>query len=298
MLLQSYLIGISTALLSFYLVYSWKRRRLYRMASKIPGPKGLPFFGEALSVFGNDHSKAFKSLTGLAKDYDTPSKIWYGPYCAVILDKPKDLQIVLNSSKCLDKAEVYKFVGITNGLLVSGGNLWRTHRKLLDPSFNVSALQSLLPTFNAKAKILVHQMKKRVSVKEFDCYTQISACTLESLLKTMFGIERDAQSNADSDKYLHDMDIGSKLLNDRLYKIWFHFQPLFRISDCYQRYMKYVINGMYAIGDEIIKEKTKQRNEKLPDEKGLLKKQISNYHNTYLIIILQKENTKTSSICF
>lgn len=95
------------------------------MASKIPGPRGLPFFGEALSVVGSDHSKAFRSLTNLAKDYETPSKIWYGPYCAIILDNPKDLQIVLNSAKFNDKAEVYKFIGLQKGLIVAGGKSWK-----------------------------------------------------------------------------------------------------------------------------------------------------------------------------
>lgn len=238
------------------------------MAKKIPGPSGFPFFGEALSVLGNDHSKAFKSLTGLAKDYDTPSRIWYGPYCAIIIDNPRDLQIILNSQKCLDKAEVYKFIGLRKGLLVSGGNVWKSHRKLLDPSFNVSVLQSLLPIFNAKGKILIRQLNKRAGTKEFDCYTQISACTLETLLLTMFGIERDVQSNADDDKYLQDMEIGTKLLNDKLFKVWFHIKPLFEMSETCKRYKKFVLNGIFAIGDEILDEKFQQKNVKSSRVKG------------------------------
>lgn len=177
------------------------------MAKKIPGPKGLPFFGEALSVLGDDHSKAFRSLTGLAKDYDTPAKIWFGPYCAIILDNPNDLQIVLNSQKSIDKSEVYKFIDLKKGLLVAGGNIWKSHRKLLDPSFKVTVLQSLIPIFNEKAKILTRELQKRVKSEEFNCYNQVSACTLETLLLTMFGIERDIQSNAETNKYLQVFQI-------------------------------------------------------------------------------------------
>jgi cytochrome P450 family 4 len=259
MFLQSYFVGVTVALLSFYAIYSYKRRRLYKMAKLIPGPNGLPFFGEALSVVGSDHSKAFRSLTGLAKDYATPSKIWYGPYCAIILDNPKDLQIALNSTKCSDKAEVYKFIGLNKGLVVAGGNLWKSHRKLLDPSFNITVLQSFLPIFNEKAKVLIKQLRKRVGPKEFDCFPHMSACTLETLLLTMFRIERDVQSDPHSNKYLNDIDHGTKAMNDRLFKVWNHCYPLFRISKAYKRYEKHVINGVFAIAGDILKEKAQQK---------------------------------------
>jgi cytochrome P450 family 313 len=229
------------------------------MAKGIPGPRGIPFFGEALSVIGDDHSKAFRSLTGLAKDYDTPARIWFGPYCAIILDNPKDLQIVLNSQKCIDKAEVYKFIELRKGLLVSGGDLWKSHRKLLDPSFNVTVLNSLLPAFNEKGKILIRELNKRVGGGDFDCYNQVSGCTLETLLLTMFRIERDVQSNAETNKYLQDMEIGTKLMNDKMFKVWYHFKPIFRLSDTYQKYKKFVLDGAFAIGGAILNEKSKEK---------------------------------------
>lgn len=261
LLLQSYFVGFFIALLSWYGIYSWKRRRLYRMASKIPGPPGLPFIGEALSAVGSDHTKAFRNLTNLAKDYETPTKIWYGPYCAIILDNAKDLQVVLTSPKCMDKAVVYKFIGLRKGLIVAGGNLWKTHRQLLDPSFKINILQSFQPIFNEKSKILVHELDKRVGQSDFDVFTQISACTLETLLVTMMGISKDVQSDAYTNKYLHDVEMGTKLLNDRLFKVWLQFEPLFRLSSGYELHKKYVENGIFAIAHEVLKEKNQKRSE-------------------------------------
>lgn len=252
--LQSYLFGLLVILLARYGVYSWKRRRLYRMASKIPGPSGVPFFGEALSVLGSDHSKAFRSLTSLAKDYATPSRIWYGPYCAIILDNPKDLQIVLNSPKSLEKAEVYQFIGLLKGLVVADVNMWRVHRKILDPAFNMSVLKSFMPMFNDKMRILVREMRKISSQQEVDIFQQISACTLETLLLSSSGVERDIQSNASTNKYLHDVDVGTKVMNDRLFKVWLHVKPIYRLSNTYKLWQKYVQNGIFAIADEILKE--------------------------------------------
>lgn len=253
--LQSYFFGLFVTLVTWYGIYSWKRRRLYRMASKIPGPSGVPFFGEALSVLGSDYSKAFRSLTSLAKDYATPSRIWYGPYCAIILDKPRDLQIVLNSPKCLQKAEVYQFIGLQKGLLVADVDIWRVHRKILDPSFNINVLQSFLPTFNKKGNILIRQLSKKANQGEFDIYPQISACTLESLLSTMMRVERDIQSDAYGNKYLKDIEFGTKAMNDRLFKVWLHVELFYKLSSTREMYEKYVENGFFAIAHEIFNEK-------------------------------------------
>jgi cytochrome P450 len=257
--LQSYLTGLLVTVVTWYALYTWSRRRLYQMSAMIPGPNGVPFFGEALSVVGNDHTKAFRSLTSLAKNYDTPSRIWYGPYCAVILDHAKDLQIVLNSKDCIDKSEVYKFIGLDKGLVVAGGDLWRTHRKLLDPSFNINLLHSFIPIFNEKAKVLIDTLGKTVTEEEFDIYQNISACTLEALLESMTGLKNDIQSDAKNNEYLISMDHGTKLMNDRLFKVWYHIPFVFRFSSIYSDYQKYVENGVFAMSKNVLRQKSAKK---------------------------------------
>lgn len=268
MYLASYVTGLLVGLLTWCAIYKWKRRRMYKLASEMPGPKGYPIIGNALSVFGEDNSAAFKNLTGYAIDYPTPSLVWYGPYCVVLIDQAKDLQIVLNSSKCQDKSEVYQFVGLTKGLVVAGGSLWKTHRKLLDPSFHINVLQSFIPVFNEKSRRLVREFEKRLNQPEDDVFLQLSACTLETLLNTMFGIERDIQSDAQSNTYLHAYEKGSQVMNDRLFKVWLQFEPIFRLSKHYHNYVKYVKNGMFAIAHEILKEKGQKKNSEVSQTKS------------------------------
>ena len=54
LVLQSILIGLITAFAVWYIQFRWSRRHLYRLADKIPGPKGLPLFGIALSILGKN----------------------------------------------------------------------------------------------------------------------------------------------------------------------------------------------------------------------------------------------------
>lgn len=45
------------ALLLYYVYWKLSRRHLYRLAEKLPGPKGLPLIGNALDLTGTSHSK-------------------------------------------------------------------------------------------------------------------------------------------------------------------------------------------------------------------------------------------------
>lgn len=45
------------AALLWFVYWRLSRRRLYELAEKLPGPKGLPFIGNALDLTGTSHSK-------------------------------------------------------------------------------------------------------------------------------------------------------------------------------------------------------------------------------------------------
>jgi hypothetical protein len=45
MILEYWIIFFSSTLLAFLFLYHWKRRRLYELAAKIPGPPTTPILG-------------------------------------------------------------------------------------------------------------------------------------------------------------------------------------------------------------------------------------------------------------
>ncbi|CAO1393073.1 unnamed protein product [Diamesa hyperborea] len=274
---KSLFIGLVTAVIAWYLKYTWSRRRLYSMAAKIPGPDGLPFFGMALSVLGKNHQETFKNVTEITKGYDSPSRVWAGPICVIIVDKPEDLQIILNSQNCIDKAAPYKLVPIETGLLVSGGDLWRSHRKLINPSFYMKVLNSFQPVFNQKAKMMVQVMKKYLNTGHFDVYHHMSACTLETLLATSIGIDKDIQ-NEENNKYLRDVEIAGDILTNKFIKVWLHYKPLFKLTKYYKLEQKHIMKGIFKIADDILEEKKGQKVEEnlneMDDEEFYRKPQI------------------------
>lgn len=46
------------ALVLYYIYFRISRRHMIELAEKIPGPEGLPLFGNALLLLGNSDSKA------------------------------------------------------------------------------------------------------------------------------------------------------------------------------------------------------------------------------------------------
>lgn len=83
--------------------------------------------------------------------------------------------------------------------------MWKMHRKYLNPCFNPKLLQSFLPIFNKKSKILADRLKVKLGKDEFDVYNFIGKCTLDMICNTAMGLECDFQ-NADGDLYLESAE--------------------------------------------------------------------------------------------
>lgn len=211
LVLQSLVFGLVIFLAAFYASFRWSRRRFYYLANKLPGPKGLPLLGHAHWLINKSFNEIFEIIMTVTDGYESPGAVWLGPELLIFADTPESLQIVLNSQKCLDKSPLYDVLVLTKGLLVGSGNLWRRHRKILNPSFNIGILQQLIPTFDDKSKIFVKNLAQEIGKKPFDVYNYMSACSLETLLKGTMEVDRDVQSKPFESEYLHHIEVSVAL---------------------------------------------------------------------------------------
>jgi cytochrome P450 len=58
--------------------------------------------------------------------------------------------------------------------------IWRRHRKILNPAFNAKILESFVPVFLEKSRILVEDLEQHVGKPSFDFMDMTTKCTLES----------------------------------------------------------------------------------------------------------------------
>lgn len=213
--------------LSFFwlLVFYWRRVPFYQLAARIPLIEGhIPFLGQAHKFVGAgpkgeihirlkqfqkskyqssspEFYQLFKTITKPAAT--SPRAFWMGTDYDVVVDDLEQLQDLLSSRHCVDKADFYKHLFFTKGLLLSGGSLWRSHRKLIEPAFNLSILKSFIPIFNEKTKIFLNKVEERVDGTMFDISELLTPLALDNILSTSTGLEKNIQTEKNNEYLEH-----------------------------------------------------------------------------------------------
>ncbi|KAB1257721.1 Cytochrome P450 4V2 [Camelus dromedarius] len=127
--------------------------------------------------------------------------LWLGPVPLVAIYNAENVEVILTSSKHIDKSSMYKFLEpwLGLGLLTSTGNKWRSRRKMLTPTFHFAILEDFLDVMNEQANILVNKLEKHVNQEAFNCFFYITLCALDIICETAMGKNIGAQSNGDSE---------------------------------------------------------------------------------------------------
>lgn len=119
----------------------------------------------------------------LSKSYENVGRLWVGPKLLIFLSNPVDIELILGSQVHLEKSDEYRFFKpwLGNGLLISKGDHWRSHRKMIAPAFHQNVLKSFIGTFNSNSLNVVHRMEKEMG-KVFDVHDYMSETTVDILL--------------------------------------------------------------------------------------------------------------------
>uniref|UniRef100_A0A8D8LIE7 Cytochrome P450 4g15 n=1 Tax=Cacopsylla melanoneura TaxID=428564 RepID=A0A8D8LIE7_9HEMI len=260
---------IIPAVLLWIVQFRMSRKRLYELAEKLPGPEGLPLVGKGLEFLGTPHD-IYTRVNLLAKDFEdkTIVKVWVGPRLLVFLKDPRDVEIILSSHVHIDKSPEYRFFKpwLGNGLLISTGEKWRAHRKLIAPTFHLNVLKSFLDLFNQNSRAVVEKMRKH-NGETFDCHDYMSECTVEILLETAMGVNKKTQNQSGFEYAMAVMKM-CHILHERATKFWLRPDFLFYLSSYSKQQVK-LLNIIHTLTKRVVKEKKetleKNRNEMLSD---------------------------------
>ncbi|XP_058060858.1 cytochrome P450 4C1-like [Anopheles bellator] len=232
-------VGLVVAGLLLPLVVCWigwrlKRWKHYRTSSELDGPRDYPLIGSAHMFVGKSTEELFQCINDISKTYRSPCRVWLGPKLFVFIDNAEDLQTVLTSGDCLEKADVYRFFQCEQGLFSAPVAVWKTHRKHLTPCFNSKILASFMAVFNDKSVVLVDRLRPHVGQRAlFNVYEYIAKCTLDMVCATTLGTDMNLQ-NEEGDEYINAIEKGSELLNHRLLKVWLHPELIYRMTHYYR----------------------------------------------------------------
>ncbi|EFO98880.1 hypothetical protein CRE_19660 [Caenorhabditis remanei] len=215
------LIPIFLALIAIYILSFYQKflnyQRLKHYASKIPGPP-LEYIMGNTYLFRNKTSDEFilmfKEEARKARErgetvirFLLPGKMIVWP-----LNGKAVSQIVESTTEIYKGSDYSMFEPWIGGLLLLTGDIWKSHRKMITPTFHFAKLEGYFNVFNSESKvpkgglphittefqILTSCLSKFADSNEtVDIFPYINRCLLDIICETAMGTKVNAQFNHD-----------------------------------------------------------------------------------------------------
>ncbi|XP_076978076.1 cytochrome P450 4F3 isoform X2 [Tamandua tetradactyla] len=148
-----------------------------------------------------------------------------------------------------------------DGLLLSAGDKWSRHRRMLTPAFHFNILKPYVKIFNESANIM-HAKWQRLASEgsaRLDMFEHISLMTLDSLQKCVFSFDSHCQEKPS--EYIAAILELSALVAKRHQQIFLHSDFLYRLSPDGRRFRR-ACRLVHDFTDAVIQE----RRRTLPDQ--------------------------------
>ncbi|XP_037297391.1 cytochrome P450 4g15 [Manduca sexta] len=189
-----------------------------------------------------------------AKLYGSVIRAWLGSKLIIFLLDADDIEIILDSQIHIDKSAEYRFFKpwLGDGLLISSGDKWRSHRKMIAPTFHINILKSFIDVFNSKSKKVVEKMQVEIG-RTFDIHEYMNDVTVDILLETAMGITRRVEDKSSFDYGVSVMKMCD-IIHQRQYKFWLRIDALFKLSPFYKKQLE-LLNIIHGFTRKVIKNK-------------------------------------------
>ena len=157
------------------------------MATRPPGPKGLPLVGNSRE-YARD---PFAFLSAVGDAYPRIAKFDLGPLPTYMVTDPEEIERVLVS----EADQYHKLVFgdaiddlLGDGLLLSDGTQWRDQRTLANPAFTARRIQSIADTMS---RIAEEHIADWSDGDELPMDIELAKLTVKIIVAAMFGVEAD-----------------------------------------------------------------------------------------------------------
>ncbi|NXP58540.1 CP4V2 protein, partial [Chloropsis cyanopogon] len=277
--------------------------RQWRMVKSVPGVSPCyPVLGNAL-LFERNGEDFFKQLQFYTEEFRSWPlfKLWIGPVPVMVLYHPDSVEVILNSSKHIEKSYLYKFMHpwLGTGLLTSTGDKWRSRRKMITPTFHFAILNDFLEVMNEQGNILVKKLEKHVDKEPFDIFMDITLCVLDIICETAMGRNVGAQKNKDSE-YVSAIYRMSDLIQRRQMSPWLWPDFLYILFK-EGREHKRNLNILHNFTDTVIAEKAeelKSTQQKKHDNDGNCEESGSKKRKAFLDMLLNATDDEGNKLSY
>uniref|UniRef100_A0A667YB32 Cytochrome P450, family 4, subfamily T, polypeptide 8 n=1 Tax=Myripristis murdjan TaxID=586833 RepID=A0A667YB32_9TELE len=138
----------------------------------------------------------FDHLIKWGEQYPLAFPLWFGPFVSFLnIHHPDYAKTLLTSTEPKDDF-AFDFLSpwIGEGLLVSNGQKWSRHRRLLTPGFHYNVLKPYTKLISDSAKTMLDKWEGYAQTSEsFELFEHVSLMTLDSIMKCAFSCNSDCQ---------------------------------------------------------------------------------------------------------
>ncbi|KAI3361209.1 hypothetical protein L3Q82_013408, partial [Scortum barcoo] len=217
--------------------------------------------------FKQDGTDLYKMLNW-GKQYPYAFPVWFGPFvCFLNIHHPDYVKTIMASTEPKDDL-AYKFIESwigREGLLVSKGQKWFRHRRLLTSGFHYDVLKPYVKLMSDSTKTMLDKWKTCANTNEpLELFEHVSLMTLDSILKCAFSHNSNCQTEGGTNAYIKAVYELSYLINLRFRIFPYHNNFIFYLSPHGFRYRK-ACRVAYSHTERVIR----QRKEELKEEKEL-----------------------------
>ncbi|CAG7732543.1 unnamed protein product [Allacma fusca] len=228
--------------------------RLDRMLKKFPSYKDYPVVGHTYMFFNPEDTMTV--IDGWLKKYGKRCRMYFGSSLKMlVLSSPADFEKVATAPELINKSIFYDQMRdwLGDGLLISGGERWYTHRKLLTPAFHFKILENFQPIFDDHAKVLVNVLKK-LEGRECEIHGIINRCTLDVICETAMGTKLNSLLD-ENNPFLRATSRESELIWMRWTKPWLQNSIIWNHLSKFGKEEKANRKVLHSFTAEVVKER-------------------------------------------
>lgn len=197
--------------------------------------KSFPVLGAIPYAFSLDHESIIVFVASIFKTIrERPFYTWLGNQLIICTDDPEDAKTILSSTDLLKKSYIHEFFHMSNGLLCAPVEKWKRHRRALNPTLNVSMVNSFLPVFNEVFRDMTLHIGKDID-STLDPYHMMMLASYTTLMRTGFGVDAKYDDPV-ADKvhqlvctYMHHVET-------RAQRPWIRWNFIYRLTADYSKF--------------------------------------------------------------
>ncbi|KAL2763322.1 cytochrome P450 4F12, partial [Daubentonia madagascariensis] len=214
--------------------------------------------------------EGLREMTQLVATYPRGFKTWLGPIFPIItFCHPDILRPLLNASAAIARKDdiISSFLKpwLGEGLLLSAGDKWSRHRRMLTPAFHFNILKPYVKVFNESVNIMHAKWQHLASEgsARLDMFEHISLMALDSLQKCIFSFDSNCQEKPS--EYIATILELSALIEKRSQHILLYMDFLYYLTADGRRFRE-ACRLVHDFTDAVIQERRRTlRNQGIDD---------------------------------